>query len=142
MTEAITHIVLFKYRPHITWTQFEEHFSAFTALKTRCLRDGNPYMKSMRMGKNRSWEPCSKGMAHGFVLELASQDDLDYYLTKDEIHAEFSRNAKPLIEDSVVVDGHSRWRSLRRCGTTSIHSGRCPSWLLPLWRDALDCKAR
>ncbi|KAK4497919.1 hypothetical protein PRZ48_010574 [Zasmidium cellare] len=102
--QTITHIVLFKYRSNITWTDFESHFSSFSSLKDRCLRNGKPYMLSMRMGKNRSWEPHSKGMTHGFVLEFASQDDLDYYLTQDEVHAEFSKNAKPFVEDSVVVD--------------------------------------
>lgn len=43
-------------------------------------------------------------MTHAFVLEFASQLDLDYYLTKDPVHLEFSRLAGPLIEDSVVVD--------------------------------------
>ncbi|KAF2719002.1 hypothetical protein K431DRAFT_287177 [Polychaeton citri CBS 116435] len=104
MTESITHIVLFKYRPDITWAEFETHFEGFQALKTECLRNGKPYMKSMRMGKNRSWEPFHKGMTHGFVLEFESQDDLDYYLLEDEVHREFSRSAAPLVQDSVVVD--------------------------------------
>lgn len=104
MSSTITHIVLFKYRPDITWTQFESHFAAFTALKSKCLKNGRPYMRSLKMGKNRSWEPFSKGMTHAFVLEFDSQEDLDYYLTEDKVHAEFSRNAKPLIEDSLVVD--------------------------------------
>jgi hypothetical protein len=50
-----------------------------------------------------SWEPFSKGMTHGFVLEFASQEDLDYYLTEDPVHLAFSAAAKSLIEDSVVV---------------------------------------
>ncbi|KAK4978745.1 hypothetical protein LTR42_001245 [Elasticomyces elasticus] len=105
-TETITHIVLFKYRPNITWTGLEEHFTAFTALRDRCLHPstGKPYMLSMRMGKNRSWEPFSKGFTHGFVLEFASQPDLDHYLTADPVHLAFSREAGPLIEDSIVLD--------------------------------------
>jgi hypothetical protein len=106
MTETITHIVLFKYRPDITWQAFETHFDSFRSLQTRCLhpRTGKPYMLSMRMGKNRSWEPFSKGMTHGFVLQFANQADLDYYLLEDPVHLEFSRQAKPLVEDSMVVD--------------------------------------
>ncbi|KAF2154622.1 hypothetical protein K461DRAFT_275751 [Myriangium duriaei CBS 260.36] len=106
MTSTITHIVLFKYRPDITWHDFEAHFASFTGLQRKCLhpRTGKPYMLSMRMGKNRSWEPFSKGMTHGFVLEFASQDDLDYYLTEDPVHLAFSQAAGPLIEDSLVVD--------------------------------------
>ncbi|KAI7355122.1 hypothetical protein KC320_g2992 [Hortaea werneckii] len=106
MTSTITHIVLFKYRPSITWYDFEAHFETFQSLQTKCLHPetGKPYMLSMRMGKNRSWEPFSKGMTHAFVLEFASQEDLDYYLLHDPVHREFSLNAGPLIEDSLVVD--------------------------------------
>ncbi|KAI6914685.1 hypothetical protein KC318_g1034 [Hortaea werneckii] len=106
MTSTITHIVLFKYRPEITWSAFEAHFDTFQSLQTKCLHPdtGKPYMLSMRMGKNRSWEPFSKGMTHAFVLEFASQEHLDYYLLHDPVHREFSRNAGPLIEDSLVVD--------------------------------------
>ncbi|KAB2571892.1 hypothetical protein BFW01_g8175 [Lasiodiplodia theobromae] len=105
-TQTITHIVLFKYKATITWADFESHFETFRALQQQCLHPltGRPYMLSMRMGKNRSWEPFNKGMTHAFVLEFASQDDLDYYLTKDPVHLAFSRAAHPLIEDSVVVD--------------------------------------
>lgn len=104
MTETVTHIVLFKYRPSIPWSDFEAHFTSFTALRTTCLRHGKPYMKSLRMGKNLSWEPHSKGMTHAFILEFASQDDLDYYLLEDPIHAAFSAIARPMVEDSVVID--------------------------------------
>ncbi|TKA61467.1 hypothetical protein B0A49_12575 [Cryomyces minteri] len=106
MTETISHIVLFKYRPSITWADFESHFETFMALRTRCVHPttGKPLMLSMKAGKNRSWEPFSKGMTHGFVLDFANQEDLDYYLTRDPGHLAFSKAAGPLIEDSVVVD--------------------------------------
>lgn len=105
-SRPITHIVLFKYRPDISWTDFQTHFDTFRALQTRCIHPstGKPYMLSLRMGQNNSWEPHSKGMTHGFVLEFASQEHLDYYLLQDPVHLEFSRSAGPLIEDSVVVD--------------------------------------
>lgn len=61
-------------------------------------------MISMRMGRNLSWEPFNKGLTHAFVLEFASQADLDYYLLKDPVHAAFSKSALPLIEDSTVMD--------------------------------------
>ncbi|PSN59490.1 hypothetical protein BS50DRAFT_447478, partial [Corynespora cassiicola Philippines] len=103
---TITHIVLFKYRSDISWTDFESHFKSFMALKTDSLHPvtGKPLIKSLKAGKNRSWEPFSKGLTHGFVLEFASQEDLDYYLTAEPVHLQFSKNAKPLIEDSVVID--------------------------------------
>ncbi|PYH96428.1 hypothetical protein BO71DRAFT_482025 [Aspergillus ellipticus CBS 707.79] len=106
MAEVITHIVLFKYKPSITWSEFEKHFEVFLALKTKCVKPdtGRAYMKSLKAGKNRSWEPFNKGLTHGFVLEFENQADLDYYLTEDPVHLEFSKNAAPLVEDSVVID--------------------------------------
>lgn len=63
-------------------------------------------MISLRAGQNRSWEPFSKGLTHGFVLEFASQEDLDYYLTEDPVHLAFSKDVTEtgLVEDSVVID--------------------------------------
>lgn len=106
MTETITHIVLFKYKTDISWQAFEIHFEQFMDLKQKSIskKTGRPLIKSLKAGKNRSWEPYSKGMTHGFVLEFESQDELDYYLTAEPVHLEFSRNAAHLIEDSLVVD--------------------------------------
>lgn len=100
----VTHIVLFRYRSDISWTQLETHFRDFAALKDTCLKDGKPYMLSMRMGKNTSWENFGKGMTHAFVLEFKDEADRDFYLLKDAVHHHFSEKAGPLIEDSVVVD--------------------------------------
>ncbi|OAG11169.1 dabb-domain-containing protein, partial [Paraphaeosphaeria sporulosa] len=104
--DNIMHIVLFKYRTDVTWSDLEDHFKSFMSLKTRSLhpQSGLPLIKSLRAGKNTSWEPFSKGMTHAFILEFASQDDLDYYLTAEPVHVQFSKDAKPLIEDSLVVD--------------------------------------
>ncbi|KAF4550377.1 Hypothetical protein D9617_17g046450 [Elsinoe fawcettii] len=105
-TSTVTHIVLFRYRSDLTWSDFERHFEDFKALKDGCKHPttGRPYILSMKMGRNTSWEPFNKGMTHGFVLEFASQSDLDYYLLEDPLHLQFSRDAKPFVEDSVVVD--------------------------------------
>jgi hypothetical protein len=105
-SDPITHIVLFRYRQDLTWTDFESHFDSFLALQETSVHPhtGNPLIQSMKAGRNRSWESFSKGMTHGFVLEFASQSDLDYYLTEDPVHLAFSKAAKPLIEDSVVID--------------------------------------
>jgi hypothetical protein len=104
--DTITHIVLFEYRQDVSWMDLESHFKSFMALQHKSLHPdtGKPLIQSLKAGKNRSWEPFSKGMTHGFVLEFASQADLDYYLTAEPVHLAFSKNAKPLIEDSVVID--------------------------------------
>jgi hypothetical protein len=105
-TETITHVVLFKYRSEVPWSDLEDHFKHFMSLKTRSLHPQTdlPLIKSLRAGKNTSWEQFSQGMTHAFILEFASQSDLDYYLTAEPVHVQFSKDAKPLIEDSLVVD--------------------------------------
>jgi hypothetical protein len=104
-TTPITHIVLFKYAPSTPWTELQAHFDAFLALPAKCIRKdtGKPYMASMKAGKNMSWEDHAKGMTHGFVLEFRCQADLDYYLTEDPVHLAFSKAARTLVQDSVVV---------------------------------------
>jgi hypothetical protein len=101
----ITHIVLFKYRSNLTWTEFEKHFESFMALKTKSVnpKTGKPLIKSLKAGKNRSWESYSKGMTHGFVLEFESQDDLDYYILQEPVHVKFSKEAGPLMYDDNAV---------------------------------------
>lgn len=95
----ITHIVLFKYKSDLTWTDLEKHFESFMALKSKSLhpKTGKPLIQSMKAGKNRSWEPYSKGMTHGFILEFASQQDLDYYILEEPVHVQFSKEAGPLM---------------------------------------------
>jgi hypothetical protein len=49
----ITHIVLFKYRSNISWTDLERHFEEFAKLKTECVKpEGKPYMRSMKAGES------------------------------------------------------------------------------------------
>lgn len=100
----VIHIVLFKYSPSVSWIELEKHFREFAALRDTCLKNGKPYMISMRMGKNTSWENFHKGMTHAFVLEFKDEEDRDFYLLHDQVHRAFSAKAGPLIEDSVVVD--------------------------------------
>ena len=49
----VTHIVLFKYKPDLTWTDFEEHFETFMALKEKSLspKTGKPLIKSLKAGQ-------------------------------------------------------------------------------------------
>ena len=102
----VKHIVLFRYYPSVSWTELEHHFAELAKLKSTCLKPagiGKPYMVSMQMGRNHSWENFGKGMTHCIVLEFGSIEDRDFYLLEDPVHRAFSVNAAPLIEDSVVV---------------------------------------
>ncbi|KAI1084811.1 dabb-domain-containing protein [Whalleya microplaca] len=101
---VLTHIVLFKYKPTIPWPELQQHFESFKQLPEKCVKpDGNRYLRSLKMGMNLSWQNFNKGMTHGFVIEFENQEDHDFYHLEDPVHIEFSRNAAPLVEDSVVV---------------------------------------
>jgi hypothetical protein len=52
MAEKITHIVLFKYKPDISWEAFEKHFEHFMSLKYRSIskKTGKPLIKSLKAG--------------------------------------------------------------------------------------------
>jgi hypothetical protein len=53
MAETITHIVLFKYKPDISWEAFEKHFEQFMGLKQKSLskKTGKPLIKSLKAGR-------------------------------------------------------------------------------------------
>ncbi|KAI5920761.1 Mss4-like protein [Camillea tinctor] len=102
---VLTHIVLFKYKPSVPWPELQRHFESFEQLPKKCVKpDGKPYLKSLKMGMNLSWQAFNKGMTHGFIIEFESQEDHDFYHLEDPVHIEFSKNAAGLVEDSVVVD--------------------------------------
>jgi hypothetical protein len=105
-SNSIWHVPQFRYRADVSWVELQNHFDHLRSLQHKCLHPatGKPYMRSMRFGKNNSWEGLGKGATHVAILEFASQEDLDYYLLQDEVHAEFSRKAAPLVEDVTVID--------------------------------------
>jgi hypothetical protein len=109
---AFAHIVLFKYIPSIPWTVLQAHFDTFLALPSKCLKPagtGKLYLKSLRAGKNISWQTFSKSMTHGFIIGFETQEDLDFYHLEDPVHLAFAAAAKSRIEDSVVVDVQDRF---------------------------------
>jgi hypothetical protein len=49
----------------------------------------------------------NKGYTHAFVVEFASKEDRDYYITKDPIHSEYAKallDAVGGVENVLVVD--------------------------------------
>ncbi|KAJ9655791.1 hypothetical protein H2198_005411 [Neophaeococcomyces mojaviensis] len=44
------------------------------------------------------------GFTHGFVVEFASKQDRDYYVSKDPSHQAFVKKNSPQFEDVRVID--------------------------------------
>ena len=44
------------------------------------------------------------GFTHGFVVEFASVEDRDFYVSSDSVHQAFSKKNRPRFHDVRVVD--------------------------------------
>lgn len=44
------------------------------------------------------------GITHGFVVEFASVEDRDYYVSTDPSHQAFVKSIDNLVEKAIVVD--------------------------------------
>lgn len=101
----VTHLVLLQFKPDISDDQLEETNRRFHALAQESKRDGRPYIKSIRGGKDMSIEGLAQGNQvrvpslascapkltgcagqMAFVVEFASTDDRDFYCRECEVH--------------------------------------------------------
>lgn len=78
----------------------------FLSLAATCLAAATqqPYILSIKGGKDHSPEGLQDGITHGFVVEFASTADRDYYVTTDPAHQAFVQTLDGLVTRAVVVD--------------------------------------
>ncbi|KAK7413184.1 hypothetical protein QQX98_007908, partial [Neonectria punicea] len=76
------------------------------ALKDRCLHPstGKPYIVLSKGGADNSIEGLQGGITHAFVVEFASEEDREYYVTKDPAHQEFIKGLLALVDKAQVID--------------------------------------
>ncbi|KAF7550409.1 hypothetical protein G7Z17_g5740 [Cylindrodendrum hubeiense] len=102
----ITHIVMFKFKAEVSTTEVKTINESMLALKDHCLHPetGKPYILSSKGGRDNSIEGLQDGITHAFVVEFVSDEDREYYVTKDPAHREFVQRLMPLVEKGQVVD--------------------------------------
>ncbi|GCB27200.1 hypothetical protein AAWM_10085 [Aspergillus awamori] len=102
----ITHIVQFQFKSSLAPERIQETCAHLVSLKDKCLHPitQKPYIKSFKAGKQDSPEGKNNGITHVFVMEFESDQDREYYLTKDPAHLGFVQTLDGLIEKSQVVD--------------------------------------
>ncbi|TFB02327.1 hypothetical protein CCMA1212_005812 [Trichoderma ghanense] len=85
---TITHIVLVGFKPDAKAEDIEKFCSTLMALKDTCLHatTKKPYIKSLTGGINTSQEGHSAGLTHGFIFELESEEDRQYFIHQDPAH--------------------------------------------------------
>lgn len=60
--------------------------------------------KTHGLSAYRSANNEQNGMTHGFVVEFASAEDRDYYVTTDPAHQDFVKSIGDVLEKPVVLD--------------------------------------
>lgn len=94
----IQHIVLFKFKPHVTPEQITELFNLFAELQQ--LIAGITYFAS---GSNFSPEGLNQNYTHGFLMTFESVDARDTYLPHPE-HERVKTALSPCIDSVLAFD--------------------------------------
>ncbi|KIH87317.1 hypothetical protein SPBR_05407 [Sporothrix brasiliensis 5110] len=63
-----------------------------------------PYILSIKGGRDNSAEGMQGGITHGFVVEFATAADRDYYAKNDPAHLAYAASLRALVTKAVVVD--------------------------------------
>ncbi|KAL7952184.1 dabb domain-containing protein [Trichoderma compactum] len=103
---SISHTVLFQFKAEAMADDVKAACTRFLALKGSCIHPttGTKYIISLKGGKDNSPETLQNGITHGFVVEFASAEDRDYYVTTDPAHQAFVKSIGGLVEKAIVVD--------------------------------------
>ncbi|KIW63351.1 hypothetical protein PV04_10202 [Phialophora macrospora] len=103
---TIIHIVLFQLRSSLTPAEKKEFCDDMLGLRDACLHptSGRPYIVASSGGVDNSPEGAQGGLTHGFVVEFASKEDRDYYVSEDPVHQAFVKKNRPRFDDVRVID--------------------------------------
>ncbi|KAL1896399.1 hypothetical protein Sste5346_004785 [Sporothrix stenoceras] len=105
-TMSVVHTVLFQFSADADPEKVKETCRHFISLKAACVSatTSQPYILSIKGGKDNSPEGLQGGITHGFVVEFASAADRDYYVKTDPAHQAFVKSLDGLVTKAVVVD--------------------------------------
>jgi len=73
------------------------------ALKDNCVRDGKPYILSVKGGKQTSPEAIAAEIDVVFVMEMGSQEDLNFYLDECPAHADFKKTVRAVHKSKGAI---------------------------------------
>ncbi|POS74907.1 stress responsive A/B barrel domain-containing protein [Diaporthe helianthi] len=96
---SVTHTVLFQFKEDADPQAVRDACDGMMALMTACIHPSTlqPYIKSLTGGKDNSPEGLQ-------VVEFASTQDRDYYVTQDPAHQQLKKSISSLVQRVVVVD--------------------------------------
>jgi len=123
------HFVAFRFKSDVSDRDRSQVMERFLALKTECLRDGNPFILELSAGVQNSPETPFVGQEYeqGFVTKFKDASDRDFYVGCLDApcqkgghepavghcvaHDNFKVFVGPLLEDSVSPGGPARYNS-------------------------------
>ena len=100
-SEKIRHVVIFKFKPEVTYRQMEQVSEHFHSLKEKIpqiieLEGGADFRLPKQETENNSFTHC-------FIVTVKNKEDLAAYGAHPE-HKAFSASADPLLQEVIVVD--------------------------------------
>ncbi len=97
-TNAVQHMVLFKFKADITPAKLKELEVGFASLPAQIKE-----IVGFQWGINSSPEKLDKGFTHGYILTFKTEKDRDAYLPHPA-HVAFGNLVKPWLADITVLD--------------------------------------
>jgi hypothetical protein len=102
----IKHIVMFHFKPEVNANEKQVVVERFLELEKSALRNGKPYILSIKTGGQNSHEGLSMGFEQAFIVTFKSEGDRNYYVGTplvndpqyfDAMHDDFKKFIAPLI---------------------------------------------
>ncbi|RFU35505.1 hypothetical protein B7463_g794, partial [Scytalidium lignicola] len=104
--EKIIHIVHFQFYDTATPEEIKGVCECFVGLKENCIHPTTqkPYILSTTGGKDNSPEGLQGIFTHSYILEFASKEDRDYYISHDPAHMAFGHSLTGIVQKVMVMD--------------------------------------
>jgi len=109
---SIGHIVLIRFADAVPASARTAAIQAFLDLRSACVREHKPYIRSIEVGAQSSGEGADRGFEYGFVLHFDSEGDRNYYVGEpvvddpdfyDARHHAFKQMIGPLLAPQGVL---------------------------------------
>lgn len=111
---VVRHMVMFRFKPHVTQAERDDVTKRFVALAQLSRRpNGRAVVTSVEAGPQISGENADLGLEQGYLVTFRSQGDRNFYVGQpvvtdnryfDPAHDAFKKFAGPYLERVVVFD--------------------------------------
>ncbi|KAI5824537.1 hypothetical protein K523DRAFT_420719 [Schizophyllum commune Tattone D] len=102
---VLQHVLAFNLIPSLSEADSKAVFDGIFNLKPTCVKpDGKTYIRSIKGGKQNSKEGADKGIKWVFIVEFENEEDRDYYVHTDLVHAALAKTLISQVADIAVLD--------------------------------------